>query len=65
MMDKPENYTDPQWDALRKLYERDNDIYPSFEVFVEHAHYSSLMGCVMVNWCGMWIGIETDGYTHS
>ena len=21
--------------------------------------------CVMVHWCGMWLGIETDGYTHS
>lgn len=22
-------------------------------------------GCVLVHWCGMWLGIETDGYTHS
>lgn len=22
-------------------------------------------GCVMVHWCGMWLGIEPDGYTHS
>jgi len=21
--------------------------------------------CVMVYWCDMWLGIETDGYTHS
>lgn len=21
--------------------------------------------CVMVPWCGMWLGIEPDGYTHS
>ncbi len=21
--------------------------------------------CAMVQWCGMWIGIESDGYTHS
>ena len=21
--------------------------------------------CVMVLWCGMWLGIELDGYTHS
>lgn len=21
--------------------------------------------CVMVQWSGMWLGIETDGYTHS
>jgi hypothetical protein len=22
-------------------------------------------GCVIVPWCGMWLGIEPDGYTHS
>ena len=21
--------------------------------------------CAMVQWCGMWLGIEVDGYTHS
>jgi hypothetical protein len=21
--------------------------------------------CAMVQWCGMWLGIEADGYTHS
>jgi hypothetical protein len=21
--------------------------------------------CIMVPWCGMWLGIEADGYTHS
>ena len=21
--------------------------------------------CVMVQWCGMWVGIELDGYAHS
>jgi hypothetical protein len=21
--------------------------------------------CIMVPWCGMWLGIEKDGYTHS
>ena len=21
--------------------------------------------CIMVEWCGMWLGIEPDGYTHS
>lgn len=25
----------------------------------------SFLGCVMVPWCGMWLGIEEDGYTHS
>lgn len=22
-------------------------------------------GCIMIPWAGMWLGIETDGYTHS
>lgn len=22
-------------------------------------------GCWMVHWCGMWLGIEPDGHTHS
>ena len=22
-------------------------------------------GCVMLPWAGMWLGIESDGYTHS
>lgn len=26
-----------------------------------HAGYD----CIMVKWCGMWLGIEPDGYTHS
>ena len=21
--------------------------------------------CAMIQWCGMWLGIESDGYTHS
>ena len=21
--------------------------------------------CIMVQWCGIWLGIESDGYTHS
>ena len=21
--------------------------------------------CIMVKWCNMWLGIESDGYTHS
>jgi hypothetical protein len=21
--------------------------------------------CILVPWCGMWLGIEEDGYTHS
>lgn len=27
--------------------------------------YFDNSGCVMVPWRGIWLGIETDGYTHS
>ena len=29
------------------------------------AFNSASQGCVMLQWCGMWLGIEPDGYTHS
>ena len=34
--------------------------YRQFRRTVQHGY-----DCIMVNWCGMWLGIETDGYTHS
>jgi hypothetical protein len=64
-MEKPEGFTDAQWAALHRLYERSNDIHSSFESLAATAQLSTLMDCVMVPWCGMWIGIERDGYTHS
>lgn len=27
--------------------------------------YEQFFGALMVPWCGMWLGIEPDGYTHS
>lgn len=27
--------------------------------------YCDGSGCIMLPWKGMWLGIETDGYTHS
>lgn len=27
--------------------------------------YCDNTGCVMIQWKGMWLGIEKDGYTHS
>lgn len=29
------------------------------------AYAAVVIDCVMVPWCGMWLGIERDGYTHS
>ena len=27
--------------------------------------WNSLMGCYLMGWCGMTLGIETDGHIHS
>lgn len=35
----------------------------TYRQFRRLAHQS--YDCVMVPWCGMWLGIESDGYTHS
>jgi hypothetical protein len=40
-------------------------VVTSYLGFRRSAHYSSLNGCWMVPWAGMWIGIEEDGHTHS
>lgn len=34
--------------------------YRAFRATVEHS-----ADCIMVFWCNMWLGIESDGYTHS
>ena len=36
--------------------------YRAFRKTVQRAHYDDSL---MVRWCNMWLGIETDGYTHS
>ncbi len=62
--------------ALKKVYDRGQHFtgtpnkgqawqgsYREFRRTVVPAFDGS--GCIMVPWCGMWLGIETDGYTHS
>ena len=55
--------------ALKRLWGRPRDMellelsYKQFRKTV--TLYPDGTGCVMVPWCGMWIGIETDGHTHS
>lgn len=56
--------TRPQMEALYNLYKRQasHNTYLSFR---RTAQYSKLNGWVMVRWCGMWVGIESEGYTHT
>ncbi len=54
--------TRPQRKALYALYSRRpmQCTYKEFRASIQLG-----WGCVMVQWCNMWIGIESDGYTHS
>jgi len=68
--------TKEQHRALKNLYDRS----PPQVQPIEHATPSTITyrvfrkrvcpvfggdGAVIVPWCGMWVGIEPDGYTHT
>jgi hypothetical protein len=62
--------TRPQREALYQLYARPRDGVThtgirGYRSFRRLAFADPLMGCVLVQWAGMRIGIEPDGYTHS
>jgi len=39
--------------------------YPTYRKFRRTAEYSNLVGCWIVPWLGITVGIESNGYTHS
>ena len=45
---------------LRKWRQSDNDM--TFMQF--RRSVTTALDCVMVHWCGQWLGIKTDGHTH-
>ena len=49
--------------ALFKVYSRDWNKPLSYLSFRRTVQQS--FDCIMVPYCGMWLGIEKDGYTHS
>lgn len=58
--------------AIKRLVDRNNDgkapdaghiTYKQLRKQIQP--YFDKSGCVMVPLWGMWLGIETDGYTHS
>jgi hypothetical protein len=55
--------TKQQRHALHRVWLRTDGVLP-YRVFRRGAHLS-IDKCVMIEFCGMWLGIETDGYTHS
>jgi len=57
--------TKAQQQALLALWKRTSGttLYPSFIRFRRNAYWS--FGVLLVPWCGMYVGIEPDGYTHT
>ena len=56
--------TRAQREAIYKKFIRDPDGSPTYRIFRTRAH-KAYAGIVMLRWCGMWVGIETDGYAHT
>jgi hypothetical protein len=53
-------------EALKSVYDRDwRDKPTSYLAFRRTASRAIGDACIMVPWCGMVLGIEPDGYTHS
>ena len=54
--------TRKQREALLRIYRRGTDgrTYREIRRAVLPGH-----DCIMLQWAGMWLGIERDGYTHS
>ena len=63
--------TKPQQLALERKYidgqhEHGSTREISYLTFRRSVHPTSCMdNAVTVKWCGMWLAIESDGYTHS
>jgi hypothetical protein len=55
--------TRPQRLAIRRTYLRSADGARDYRTF--RRRVLAGYGCLMLPWCGMWIGIEPDGYTHT
>lgn len=53
-----------QRSLLRKWQQNDQGLtYREFRKTV--TPYFGDDSCVLVPWCGMWVGIEKDGYSHT
>lgn len=55
--------TRKQRESLHKKWKQ-NDQGLSYKAFRRGAQ-QFMDGSIAIRWCGMWLGIETDGYTHS
>lgn len=51
--------------ALKRLWERGRETHPSYLRLRRNAYWETAGNALLVPWCGMTVGIEPDGYTHS
>jgi len=59
--------TRPQREAIARKYRQNPDGAMSYLEFRRRvvAGFSGCESLAVLNWCGMWLGVEPDGYTHS
>jgi hypothetical protein len=59
--------TRAQREAVLRKFKLDPDGARTYREFRERAVWGpfGFRGVLMLPWCGMWLGIERDGYTHS
>ena len=58
--------TKEQQRALARAYHRAENMPMPFLAFRRSIQPTFGMdGAIVVQWCGMWLAIERDGYTHS
>jgi len=63
--------TKAQRHALKRVYDRPHEYKNQYAGNKQQSYrkFRSTIqpgcDCIMVHWCGMWLGIEKDGYTHS
>lgn len=50
--------------AIFNLWERNHDGLSRFRMF-RRLRVSPGFDCPLVQWCGMTVGVEADGYTHT
>jgi hypothetical protein len=62
---QPLQVTRPQWEAIKQRFSISPDGADSFEEFCFRVQPALAINCLMLPWCGMWLGIEPDGNTHS
>lgn len=54
-----------QLEAVKALWLRSTDGASCYRKFRKRFAYSPALGCVIGRWCGMAVGIEADGWTHT